>query len=396
MLAALQRIWHNMTSRRMYISGGVGGKGAGESTRGDPVHEAFQGDYELPNDCYCETCANIGNAMWNWRLLQATGEARFADVMEQVLYNAGLSGVSVAQDRFFYCNPMEWRADATPSHGHQTATRWDICDCYCCPPQIARTLSSLQTWAYGVGDDAIWVHLYGGSKLAVQLPSGAVRLTQVTDYPWDGQVRITIDECPATAFTLRLRIPGWCEGATLSVNGRAADGTCNRAAPMSRSSGVAGGRRGRVVAAHAGSLDGIASRRGRQPKPSGRDAGPLALLRRSTAGSRRRANLAGRHLFSGTHDRDAPFRERPIGRPHGVAGRGADGGRLSSDYVNDVVSKSAPVADSRSWDGVLYRPLAARPLPQPVSGTVQLDLIPYYAWANRGVAFMQVWTPLAH
>ena len=92
LLEALQRIWHNMTSRRMYISGGVGGKGAGESTRGDPVHEAFQGDYELPNDCYCETCANIGNAMWNWRLLQATGEARFADVMEQVLYNAGLSG----------------------------------------------------------------------------------------------------------------------------------------------------------------------------------------------------------------------------------------------------------------------------------------------------------------
>ncbi|MCU0875831.1 MAG: glycoside hydrolase family 127 protein, partial [Pirellulaceae bacterium] len=394
LLEALERIWHNVTSRRMYISGGVGGKGAGESTRGDPVHEAFQGDYELPNDCYCETCANIGNAMWNWRMLQATGEARFADVMEQVLYNAGLSGVSVSQDRFFYCNPLEWHADATPSHGHQTATRWEICDCYCCPPQIARTLSSLQTWAYGIDDEAIWVHLYGGSQLHVRLPSGTVRLTQVTDYPWDGQVRITIDECPTMPFPLRLRIPGWCEGATLSVNGHAVDGVppCGTYVAVQRA-----WQSGDVVEL-------------RLPMPIRlMESHPSVVANRNRAAVMRgpllycvEAPLAadGERIWRNgicfpEHMTVTPrFESDLLG---GLTVLRAEaltevGGRL---YVENVVSKSAPLADPRSWDGVLYRPLAARPLPQPASGTIQLDLIPYYAWANRGVAFMQVWTPLA-
>jgi hypothetical protein len=394
LLASLQRVWHNMTSRRMYISGGVGGKGAGESTRGDQVHEAFQGDYELPNDCYCETCANIGNAMWNWRLLQATGEARFADVMEQVLYNAGLSGVSVAQDRFFYCNPMEWRAGATPSHGHLTATRWEICDCYCCPPQIARSLSCLQTWAYGVSDDAIWVHLYGGSKLSVQLPSGAVRLSQVTDYPWDGHVRITIDECPAVAFTLRLRVPGWCEGATMSVNGRRLDGLQPSGAYVAVQRTWQAGDMVelslpmpvRLMESHPA----VAANRNRVAVMRG----PLLYcVEAPLAADGERIWRDG--IYFPEHTTVTPrFKKDFLGgltvlRLEALTEIGKE------QFVNDVGSKSAPAADSRSWDGVLYRPLAARPLPQPVTGTVQLDLIPYYAWANRGEAFMQVWTPLA-
>lgn len=118
LLKALERIWENATTRRMFITGGVGA-GSGNSTRGDPVHEAFMDDYQLPNDCYCETCSNIGNAMWNWRLLNATGDARYADVMERVLYNSGLSPLNIARDRFFHCNPLEWNVDRKPTHKHR-------------------------------------------------------------------------------------------------------------------------------------------------------------------------------------------------------------------------------------------------------------------------------------
>ncbi len=394
LLTALQRIWHNVTTRRMYISGGVGGKGEGKSTRGDPVHEAFQGDYELPNNCYCETCANIGHAMWNWRLLQATGEARFADVMEQVLYNAGLSGTSIAQDRFFYCNPMEWRADVKPPHKHQTATRWDICDCYCCPPQIARTLSFLQTWAYGVGDDAIWVHLYGGSRLAVQLPVGIVRLTQVTDYPWNGQVRMTIDECPAAEFTLQLRIPGWCENATLLVNGHAIEGqlpsgtyaavqrvwqpgdVIELSLPMPV----------RLMESHPA----VAANRNKVAVMRG----PLLYCVEAPL-AEDGEQLWRDGIYFPEHMPVTPRFEKELLGGLTVLRVEALTEAGKQQFVNDVLSQAAPVADSRSWDDVLYRPLATRPLPQPVAGTVQLDLIPYYAWANRGEAFMQVWTPLA-
>ncbi|MHC4519165.1 MAG: glycoside hydrolase family 127 protein, partial [Planctomycetota bacterium] len=217
LLKALERIWEDITTKRLFLTGGVGA-GSGRSTRGDPVHEAFLADHELPNDCYCETCSNIGNAMWNWRLLNVTGDARYADLMEQVLYNSGLSPVNIDQDRFFYCNPLEWNPDREPTHKHRTAQRWLVHSCYCCPPQMARTLSALQTWAYSVGDAGVWVNLYGGSKLEVSLAGQILRFTQTTDYPWSGHVRIEIDACPATPFSLMLRIPGWCAGATVTIN----------------------------------------------------------------------------------------------------------------------------------------------------------------------------------
>ena len=227
----------------------------------------------------------------------------------------------------------------------------------------------------------------------MRLPSGAVRLTQVTRYPWNGQVRITIDECPAKPFTLRLRIPGWCEGATLSVNGQTVDGVqpCGTYVAVQRA-----WQSGDVVELLL-------------PMPVRlMESHPAVVANRNRAAVMRgpllycvEAPLAadGERIW-----RDGIyFLEQMSVTPRfesdllgGVTVLRAEvltevGVR---QYVENVVSKSAPLADPRSWDGVLYRPLA-RPLPQPAYGTVQLDLIPYYAWANRGVAFMQVWTPLA-
>jgi len=215
-LAALQRIWQS-ASRRTYITGGACALHAGHSTRGDEVHEAFGGDYELPNrTAYNETCANIGNAMWNWRMLQITGDAKYADVMETVLYNSGLSPLSADGRHFCYANPLAWDGrDGWPTK-HYTGTRWFVHSCYCCPPQVARTIAGLGRWAYSVSPDTVWVHLYGGNTLQTRL----IALMQESNYPWDGHVKVTITQAPSKPCALKLRIPAWAERATLKVNGK--------------------------------------------------------------------------------------------------------------------------------------------------------------------------------
>lgn len=224
MLRALERIWEDVTAQNVFITGAVGA-GHGKSFRGDDVHEAFLGDYNLPErSAYCETCANTGNAMWNRRMLTLTGEARFADLMERVLYNSMLSALSARGNGFFYCNPLRWTGEEGGHTLHHTATRWQVHRCYCCPVQVARTIASLHTWAYSVSADAVWVHLFGGSRLRTKLPDGtAVRLVQETDYPWEGRVKLTFTEAPERPLTLYLRIPGLANHATVRINGRQPD-----------------------------------------------------------------------------------------------------------------------------------------------------------------------------
>ncbi|MDQ4127502.1 MAG: glycoside hydrolase family 127 protein, partial [Actinomycetota bacterium] len=201
LLGALYRLWRNMTTKRMYVSGGLGSRYEGE---------AFGGDYELPNErAYAETCAAIAGVMWNWRLLLVSGEALFADLMEHTLYNAVLPGVSLDGRHYFYQNPL---AD----NGTHRRRPWF--GCACCPPNVARLLASLPGYFYGLSDDAVWVHLYAQGAAAVDLGDrGAVRLTQRTDYPWDGNVEIRVEG--EGEFGLMLRVPGWAQGTTGTVNG---------------------------------------------------------------------------------------------------------------------------------------------------------------------------------
>jgi DUF1680 family protein len=225
LLAALERIWGDVVSRRMYVTGAVGAHHHAVSKRGDVVWEAFGLDYQLPNAiAYNETCANIGNGMWNWRLLGITAEAKYADVMEQVIYNSGLSPVSVDGRHFCYTNPLRWHGSGHLRLSHDTPSRWMTHDCYCCPPQVARTIARMQDWAYGLSEEGVWVHLYGSNRLESNLLDGSsLVLTQETDYPWDGQITITIQEAPETPFAVMLRVPSWARGATIAVNGKAAD-----------------------------------------------------------------------------------------------------------------------------------------------------------------------------
>lgn len=200
--AALHRLWESMTARKMYVSGGIGSRYEGES---------FGEDFELPNAlAYTETCAAIGSAMWNWRMLLAEGDARYADVLELTLYNAMLSGVSLDGATYFYQNPLAGEGKHRRKPWFGTA---------CCPPNVARTLASLPGYFYSVSDEGIWAQLYAAGTARMTLRDGrTVTLRQDTRYPWDGEIAFQVDG--EGEFALMLRVPAWCEeGATLEVNG---------------------------------------------------------------------------------------------------------------------------------------------------------------------------------
>ncbi len=197
----LETLWQNMTTKRMYVTGGIG-------ARYD--FEAFGKDYELPNErAYTETCAAIGSVMWNWRMLSLQGEAKYADLIEWTIYNAILSGWSLDGRGYFYQNPLA--DDGT--HRRQT---WFYCAC--CPPNIARLVASFAGYIYNVSDNTAWVHLFADSELNTTLPSGTkVKLSQKSNYPWDGNIKIKVET--SGEFTLKVRIPSWCDNANVKING---------------------------------------------------------------------------------------------------------------------------------------------------------------------------------
>ena len=217
LLEPLQRIWNDLVTRKLYITGGCGAlfdgaspDGAEDQTQIKRVHQAFGRDYQLPNStAHNETCAAIGNVFWNWRMLQLTGESRFADILELTLYNGVLAGISLDGTKFFYTNTLR-QLDPMPVELRWPRQRQQSLSCFCCPPNVVRTIAQSARYAYGKSDRGVYVVLYGNNRL-----DSSVKLRQETDYPWDGRVRITIES--SGEFSLFLRIPGWTSGAT--VNG---------------------------------------------------------------------------------------------------------------------------------------------------------------------------------
>ena len=203
---ALTRLWDSMTERKMYVTGGVGARHEGE---------AFGEDFELPSTrAYAETCAAIANVMWNWRMLLISGEAKFADVLELALYNGVLPGISLDGQQYFYVNPL---ADS----GHHRRQHWF--ECACCPPNIARLLTSLPGYFYSFTEEGVWVHLYASNTANLMVDGKHVTVTQRTRYPWEGEVDITIQPEHETSFSLFLRVPSWCRKAQIQLNGEKLD-----------------------------------------------------------------------------------------------------------------------------------------------------------------------------
>ena len=187
-IAAMDRLWDDVVHRNMYITGGIG------SSRDN---EGFTEDYDLPNlDAYCETCASVGMVLWNQRMNQLTGDSKYIDILERSLYNGALAGISLGGDRFFYVNPLESKGD----HHRQ---EWY--GCACCPSQLSRFLPSIGNYIYASSDDALWVNLYIGNTGQIRIGETDILLTQETDYPWDGSVKLTISTSQPLEKEIRLR-----------------------------------------------------------------------------------------------------------------------------------------------------------------------------------------------
>lgn len=202
---ALERLWNDLVQKKMHITGGCGSRSE---------WEAFGKEYELPNKrAYTETCAAIASFMWNYRMFLATADGKYVDTMEQVLYNGLLSGISLDGRHYFYDNPLE-------SDGTHRRKEWF--ECACCPPNIARLITSLPGYIYSLAKDEskVFVNFYEESKADLNTRFGHLRITMETDYPWSEEVRIHFDRCdPTEEISVFLRIPGWTEDFSVRLNG---------------------------------------------------------------------------------------------------------------------------------------------------------------------------------
>ncbi|MEO0474072.1 MAG: beta-L-arabinofuranosidase domain-containing protein, partial [Bacteroidota bacterium] len=227
LLEALDRLWENITQKKMYLTGAVGQTHYGASSNRDKIEEGFIDDYMMPNlTAYNETCANICNALFSHRLLEIHGLSKYADVIEQALYNSVLSGIGVEGKSYFYTNPLRMVHHSREYHTHESATetpeREPYLPCFCCPPNLVRTIAKVSRWAYSLTETGLSVNLYGSNTLDTQLRDGStLRLQQETMYPWEGKVKLAIEHCHPTPFDIQLRIPDWAEHTTIYLNGEA-------------------------------------------------------------------------------------------------------------------------------------------------------------------------------
>ncbi len=348
---ALNALWHNMTTRRLYITGGIGARHSGES---------FGNDYELPNEkAYAETCAAIASVMWNWRMLQVSGDACYADLMEITLYNGVLAGISLDGMSYFYVNPL---ADG----GLHRRQPWY--ECACCPTNIVRILSTLPAYLYSVSEAEVWVHLYVAGRADLRLPDGrTIELMQHTQYPWEGDV--TLEVTGEGTFSVLMRIPAWCEdGAMLTVNGQPIEGDL-------------------IPGAYA------EIRRAWQPGDTVHLALPMPV----------RCMECIPHVADNV-GRVALMRGPLVYCVEGVDHPGADLDSLvllpeagfahvfQPDLLGGVVivqGYAGIAPPDEPWGDRLYR--RVDPAPSQLQPTIRLTAIPYYAWANREPGPMRVW-----
>jgi uncharacterized protein len=358
-LKTLNVLWNDLVTRQMYVTGGVGARSQGE---------AFGDSYELPNfTAYGESCAAIGNMMWNWRMLTATGEAKYADVIERALYNGINSGMSLDGTLYCYRNPLAF----DPGGGDKIRNPWY--DTTCCPPNLERTFASLPGYFYGTSKEGLYVHLYDNAQLDWHLQDGTgLKVVQKTNYPWDGTVDIVVSPAKTTEFTLYLRIPGWSDATQVKVNGESAAGATPARYLALRRRWSAGdsinlkfNMAAQVIEANSRVVDDygrVAVQRGpliycleQLDQPQGVPLYDVSLdLRKNTSSlfeEQFEANLLGGVMV--------------LKHPGAANENSAAASKLYYSYT------PAP-AQTREID---------------------LQFIPYYAWANRAPTPMQVWTP---
>jgi uncharacterized protein len=352
----LDLLWTDLTMRKMYITGGVGSRSAGESF-GDP--------YELPSEqAYAETCAAVANVMWNFRLLSLTGDARYADILERTLYNGVNSGMSLSGTLYCYRNPLA-------SNGERLRNPWY--DTTCCPPNVERLFESLPGYFYAMSRDGVYVNLYHNSELDWHLEDGTpLKLVQATNYPWSGDVKVTVYPQRSSEFTIYLRWPAWAASADVQVNGQPA-----ASADFKRGAYVA-------ISRTWNQGDTVTLSLPLQPVP--------------TVANPRAADLYGRLAMQRGPlvytleqiDQGGSLLGDIFIRPSGP---------VTADFRKDllggveILKVSGQAAEKSLGDEPLYQPLASAV--NQVKHPITLTFIPYYTMGNREPTPMEVWVPIS-
>ena len=358
LLEAMEALWRSAFHEKTYLTGAHGSRHR---------DEAFGDPYELPPDrAYAETCAAIASFMWNWRMLLATGDGRYAEEMERALYNAIAVATAIDGRSFFYSNPLQLRTGHDGSTEDAPSERLTWYGCACCPPNLARLVASLGHYLATRDEEGIQLHLLAAGRIETATPAGTpVALTVETAYPWDGRAELAV-EGPQDEWTLALRIPAWCEDPSLTIDGEAVDATpdehgyvrLRRAWPASARIGLELPMPVRVVSGHP-RIDAV--------------RGSVALARGPLVYCIEQADHAGVELEDLRVDPASPPQPGP-----------------ANDALGVPVTLAGRATARPAGDAPLYGPHGG----EPAAGEVaELTAIPYFRWANRGPNAMRVWIP---
>jgi DUF1680 family protein len=374
LVTTLQTLWEDVVRTKLYITGACGALYDGASPDGSAsqksisrTHQAYGRAYQLPNStAHNESCASVGNILWNWRMLLAFGDSKYADVMERSLYNGLLASISLDGDKYFYTNTLR-QLDTMPVPLRWSRERQAFISCYCCPPNVVRTIARAHELAYGRSDASIWVHLYGANRLTTRMNDELLVIEQITEYPWSGQVTMCIEQTSSKPWALKMRIPSWAESAEVYLNGKRVENT-----------GVPGTYASVNRTWKAGDQVQLLL-----PMPVQKmESHPLVEETRNHVALQRGPLvycLESKDLPEGT----------------GLLNASVPLDSEFSTFVNrqlpGIVSLRATLSThaGQDWSRHLYRPRDSK-----VGRSVEAQFIPYFAWGNRGSSEMSVWIPL--
>lgn len=375
LLDNLESIWDDVTYRKMYITGACGSLYDGVSPDGtsynptdvQKIHQAYGRPFQLPNaTAHTETCANIGNVLWNWRMLQITGDAKYADIVELALYNSVLSGISLEGKAFFYNNPLNVSKDLPFKQRWSKEREGYIALSNCCAPNVTRTIAEVSNYAYNFSKEGLYVNLYGSNNLnSTTLAGEKIEIEQQTNYPWDGKVTLKIVKAPKVAYAFLLRIPGWSQGTTISLNGKKIN-----------------------EAIISGSYQKIAQKWKKGDVIELNIPMPVELMQANPLVEEVKNQVAVKRgpivycLESDQLPANTSINEVVLDV----------NSKFTTDFIKIQdrkllsITASSSINNDTSWNKKLYKPLSAKD-----SKEFTVKLIPYFAWGNHGKGEMSVW-----